>query len=65
MTPTAIEDRGYITGKAAAVEVSPFQARSGIVIHTTDAEAQAATGLEAGECGSIFRTVTVTKFGLL
>ena len=47
----AVNDRAYIANKAASIEVTPFTPKTGVVIHTTDAEAQAAGGMEAGEGG--------------
>ncbi len=34
--------KDYVVATAAALEVKPFKPRSGVVIHTTDAEAQEA-----------------------
>jgi ubiquitin-activating enzyme E1 len=42
-----VDDRGYITGKAAAVEMAPFRPRTGVVIHTNDSEALASNAAEA------------------
>ena len=49
--PTATEDRSYIAERAAAHQVAPFSPKSGVVIHTTDSEAQAAMSGDAGEGG--------------
>lgn len=52
-----INDRDYIANKVSAVEVAEFRPRSGVVIHTSDAEAQAAGGMEA-DSDELERVVT-------
>ncbi len=39
---TAVKDRQYLKDRASAIKVAPFVPRSGVTIHTTDSEANAA-----------------------
>ena len=65
-TLTAVKDREVIKRLVSAVTVAPFKPRSGVVIHTTDAEAQAAAGgMSAGEITGDYWAVARNYWGLL